>query len=55
MSESTVQPVVVPHGQHTVTREQISDGARKVLSVLNDEGHEAYIVGGGVRDLLLGR
>lgn len=55
MSESTVQPIIVPHGQHTVTREQISDGARKVLSVLNDEGHEAYIVGGGVRDLLLGR
>lgn len=55
MSESTVQPVVFPRDQHTVSRDHISDAARKVLAVLNDEGYEAYIVGGGVRDLLLGR
>jgi len=29
--------------------------ARKVLRALIDQGHEAYLVGGGVRDLLLGR
>lgn len=55
MPDSSLTPVIIPRQQHTVSRENISDGALKVLSVLNHEGHEAYIVGGGVRDLLLGR
>lgn len=53
--ENSIQPVIVPREQHTVSRTQLSDGAMKVLSVLNEAGHEAYIVGGGVRDLLLGK
>jgi poly(A) polymerase len=53
--ENSIQPVVVPREKHTVSRDHLSDGAIKVLSVLNEAGHEAYIVGGGVRDLLLGR
>lgn len=32
---------------------RISDNALRVMQRLNDAGHEAYIVGGGVRDLLL--
>ncbi len=33
----------------------ISSGALKVISVLQGSGFQAYLVGGGVRDLLLGR
>ena len=32
---------------------QISQGAMEVISVLHDAGFQAYLVGGGVRDLLL--
>jgi poly(A) polymerase len=38
-----------------ISRAQISDYALKVLYRLNQAGYEAYLVGGGVRDLLLGR
>lgn len=34
---------------------QIPSGARKILETLAEHGHEAYIVGGCVRDMLLGR
>lgn len=35
--------------------EHLDDDAVKVISRLTRYGHEAYLVGGGVRDLLLGR
>lgn len=35
-------------------RENIHPGARRIVEALVKEGHEAYIVGGAVRDLLLG-
>mgnify|MGYP001823109924 CR=1 FL=1 len=38
-----------------MSRANISDNALKVLYRLRKEGYEAYLVGGGVRDLLLGR
>jgi poly(A) polymerase len=37
-----------------VSRSAISPGTLKVLYTLKDAGHEAYMVGGGVRDLLAG-
>ncbi|MEW8431587.1 MAG: polynucleotide adenylyltransferase PcnB, partial [gamma proteobacterium symbiont of Ctena orbiculata] len=40
---------------HTISRANISRNAIRVLTRLNSTGHEAYLVGGGVRDLLLGR
>ncbi|MCL9773420.1 polynucleotide adenylyltransferase PcnB [Vibrio methylphosphonaticus] len=40
--------------EHTVSRQKISDNALKVLYRLHNAGYEAYLVGGGVRDLLLG-
>lgn len=46
---------VVPRDQHTISRQQISENALKVLYRLNKSGYEAYLVGGGVRDLLLGK
>jgi len=40
---------------HAVSRSQISNSALKVLYQLKKAGFEAYLVGGCVRDLLLGR
>ncbi len=39
---------------HPVSRKHISDNALKVMSRLSSQGFEAYLVGGAVRDLLLG-
>jgi poly(A) polymerase len=45
---------VIPRDQHCISRKNISDGALKVMSRLRQADHEAYLVGGAVRDLLLG-
>jgi poly(A) polymerase len=47
-------PAIVPRERHGLGRERISPGARKVCEVLRQHGHEAYVVGGAARDLLLG-
>lgn len=44
----------IPRDQHSVSRSMISEPAKKVLHRLNKSGYEAYLVGGGVRDILLG-
>ncbi len=41
--------------EHNISRAQISESALKVLYKLQKEGYSAYLVGGCVRDLLLGR
>lgn len=46
---------VVPRDAHNISRKDISENALKVLYRLNKAGYEAYLVGGGVRDLLLGK
>lgn len=48
-------PVVVPREQHSISRKQISPGTLDVLYRLSDARFTAYIAGGGVRDLLVGR
>ena len=48
-------PLVVPRGDHQISRANISENALKVLYRLKQGGYQAYLVGGGVRDLLLGR
>ncbi len=48
-------PVVYARPEHNISRANISKAALKVLYTLRDGGYEAYLVGGGVRDLLLGR
>jgi len=48
------EPRTVPKAQHGIGREAISQGSRKVCEVLHAQGHQAYVVGGAVRDLLLG-
>jgi poly(A) polymerase len=47
-------PVLIQRAEHGISRQQISPGSLKVLYALNDAGYQAYIVGGGVRDILLG-
>ncbi len=46
---------VIPRDQHHLSRKHISRGALKVLYGLKDAGFRACLVGGAVRDLLLGR
>ena len=48
-------PLIVPRGGHALSRRDVDPDALKVLYRLKDAGFKAYIVGGGVRDLLLGR
>lgn len=46
---------VIPRQEHGISRKDISENALKVLYRLNKAGFEAYLVGGGVRDLLLNK
>ena len=50
-----MQPKVYPRTRHPVSRKNIDPDALKVLYRLYRAGHTAYLVGGGVRDLILGR
>lgn len=45
---------IITRQEHNVSRQHISENALKVLYRLHGAGFEAYLVGGGVRDLLLG-
>jgi poly(A) polymerase len=47
--------VIVPRADHTISRSQVDPDALKVLYRLHQNGFLAYLVGGSVRDLLLGR
>jgi len=49
------RPKIIPRPEHNVSRAQISQNALKVMYRLRDAGYQAFLVGGGVRDLLLGR
>ena len=48
-------PVVVPRAEHAISRKLIDPDALKVLYRLHQNNYAAYLVGGSVRDLLLGR
>ena len=47
-------PEVLGHGQHGMRRAQISRNAINVVERLQKAGYQAYLVGGCVRDLMLG-
>jgi len=49
-----VEPTIIPRPAHTVSRDEISKNALKVLYRLHKSGYQAFLVGGGVRDVLLG-
>jgi poly(A) polymerase len=48
-------PRIVSRKEHRISRRQISPNALRTLYRLRDNGFVAYLVGGCVRDLLLGR
>ena len=50
-----VAPVIFSRADHPISRTLIDDDALKVLYRLRKFNHTAYLVGGGVRDLLLQR
>ncbi len=48
-------PTVIPRAEHSISRALISENALKVLYRLRDAGYASFLVGGCVRDLMLGR
>jgi poly(A) polymerase len=49
------EPRIVPRAEHVLSRRDIDPDALKVLYRLRQADHAAYLVGGSVRDLLIGR
>ena len=48
-------PRIIPRDRHPISRKDIDLEALKVMYRLRDAGFAAYLVGGGVRDLYLGK
>lgn len=48
-------PRVIARGEHPISRDSISPNALRVMYRLSNAGYQACLVGGSVRDLLLGR
>ncbi len=48
-------PLIIPRSEHPISRKMMSEEALKVLYRLHRHAFIAYLVGGSVRDLLLGR
>src|SRR5580658_4524786 len=53
-ASSSGEPKVYKRASHGIARDAISPGALKVTQTLQGAGFKAYVVGGAVRDLLLG-
>src|SRR4051812_6331899 len=51
----SIQPTILPREHHSISRRLISENALKVLHRLKDAGYASLLVGGCVRDLMLGR
>jgi poly(A) polymerase len=47
-------PRIIPRSEHSISRNHVSPNALRVLYRLRDAGFMAFLVGGCVRDLLLG-
>ena len=47
-------PARIPVDQHGIRRDQVSAVALKVCTTLQDHGYQAFVVGGAIRDLLIG-
>ncbi len=48
------KPRILTRSEHNISRDNISEYALKVLYRLKQAGYKSFLVGGGVRDLLLG-
>ena len=55
LKKKSKKPTVCQRAEHCLSRKNIDPDALKVLYRLSGLGYDAYLVGGGVRDLLLGR
>jgi poly(A) polymerase len=53
-SPTPLPPVIIPRSEHSISRTAISPNALKVLYRLKEAGYQGFLVGGAVRDLLLG-
>ncbi|HUO85649.1 MAG TPA: polynucleotide adenylyltransferase PcnB [Thermoanaerobaculia bacterium] len=53
--EEPQEPRVLPRDQHKISRRGIPENVLKVLYRLHRSGYRAYLCGGSVRDLLMGR
>jgi len=53
--QKAVDVTVYSPSQHSIRKSEIDDDARKIVFRLQRAGFKAYVVGGGVRDLLLGK
>jgi poly(A) polymerase len=53
--ELILEPLVLERPEHPISRRDIDHNVLKVLYRLINADHVAYLVGGGVRDLMLGR
>jgi len=47
-------PIIIPRNNHSLSRKNLSPNAVKVLYRLNKAGYDAYLVGGCIRDHLIG-
>jgi len=54
-SSDLPEPLVIPRSEHPISRKDIDREALKVMHRLRDAGYSAYLVGGAVRDLYLGK
>ncbi len=52
--QGTREHHIIPREKHPISRKNISPSALKVMRHLHEANFDAYLVGGGVRDLLLG-
>jgi len=53
--DSSADPVVIDRSNHPISRREIPENVLKVLYRLHRSGYRAYLCGGSVRDLLMGR
>ncbi len=54
MAAPAPAPRIIPRSEHTISRSHISPNALRVLYRLREGGFQAFLVGGCVRDLLIG-
>jgi poly(A) polymerase len=47
-------PRIIPRAEHSISRKNISPNALRVLYRLREGGYQAFLVGGCIRDLMLG-
>ncbi|MCE1183224.1 MAG: polynucleotide adenylyltransferase PcnB [Rhodocyclales bacterium] len=48
------EPAIIAVAQHGITRDRLSSGSRRTCETLQSHGYKAFVVGGAVRDLLIG-